>query len=72
MRTIDEEKLKKRHESMVKYQKDIFPFTPTMRELQKLWGLNTTSAVFLCLNRMKERNMVYTRKHGGSVSYYAK
>lgn len=71
MATLDLEKLNKRHNEMLKFQKKIHPFTPTIRELEKLWGLNTTSAVALALDKMVELNYVVTRQKGKSTEYYA-
>lgn len=71
-RTIDKKLMSLRHASMLEYQSKVHPFTPTMRELKKLWGLNTTSAVHLSLQRLELAGMVVSRQHGKSKSYFAK
>lgn len=70
--SIDEKKLMDRYKSMVKYQNEISPFTPTIRELQSLWGLNTTSAVALCLKNLVKKGYVISRLKGNSKNYFAK
>jgi hypothetical protein len=69
---INAVKLMKRHRMMLEFQEQIKPFTPTVRELMELWGVNTTSAVCLALGRMEELGIVVTRRHGERQdSYYA-
>ena len=70
-RTIDKNLMSLRHASMLEYQSKIHPFTPTARKLQKVWGLNTTSAVFLSLQRLESAGLVISRKHGKTRSYFA-
>jgi len=68
---VDQDKLIKRHASMLTYQKRIDPFTPTIRDLQKLWGLRTTSAVHRAIREMEKNKLVISRRHGLSKKYFA-
>ena len=70
MRPIDENLILVRHLSMLRLQKSS-PFPPTIRELQKAWKLNTTSAVHLTLQHMVERELVTTKQSGNKTYYYA-
>ena len=71
-RIIDKSLMSSRHASMLEYQSKIQPFTPTIRELKELWGLNTTCAVHLSLQRLESAGVVVSRKHGKTKSYFAK
>lgn len=71
MKTVDLKTLSDRHSQMVKYQKKIAPFTPTIRELMKLWDMRTTSHVNQALERMLEYGMLKTRAAGSATKYYA-
>jgi hypothetical protein len=44
-------KLQEKHQKMIEYQKEIKPFTPTVRQMAKVWGIKSTGA-FYALNRM--------------------
>jgi hypothetical protein len=57
---------------MVEYQEKIHPFPPTVRELQKLWGLNTTSAAHLTLNHLIKMGLVLIRWRGTYRVFFAK
>lgn len=68
----DMELVLERHAKMLDLQEDIYPFTPTLRELQELWNLNTTSAVRRSLEYMVELDIVSFRLRGVKRYYYAK
>lgn len=61
----------KRHKKMMRYQKKIAPFTPTIDELLIVWKLNTKSHVIYCLNNLIKLGLIITRKHGIKTYYYA-
>mgnify|MGYP000465852248 CR=1 FL=1 len=69
-RGIDYETLKNRHGVMLRYQDEISPFTPTMRELGHIWGIRTTSHTSYVLNNMLKNGMVITRKVGNRKKVY--
>jgi hypothetical protein len=71
MNHVNENKLAERHSAMLKYQKDIAPFTPTIRELEKLWRLNTTSAAHLTMDHLVSSGRAIFRKCGKTVKYFA-
>jgi hypothetical protein len=70
--TVNTEKLYNRYRLMLLFQSQIHPFTPTVRELQTLWSVNSTSVASAVLRRLEEHALVYTRRAGNKIYYYAK
>ena len=60
-----------RHKQMLEYQKQIAPFTPTIRDLMEIWGLKSTSIVKETLSKMAKRGLVIRRERGAKHAYYA-
>ena len=71
MNKIDTKKVMERHKSMLEYQKKIYPFTPTLKELQALWKLNTTSAVVSSIHNLEREGLIISRERGRKTFYYA-
>jgi hypothetical protein len=68
---IDAVKMMNRHKTMLEYQDVIYPFTPTFRELERIWGLHTTSAVAHTLANLRDAGLVITRQRGQKVECFA-
>ena len=64
-------KLLKKHTLMLEYQKRIYPFTPTVRELCTIFDLPSTSSVIYVLKKLEKDKLVISRKKGNVKSYYA-
>lgn len=60
-----------RHRVMMEYQKEISPFTPTIREIADLWNIKSMGSVIFVLNKMQSMGMVVSRQRGAHRSYYA-
>jgi hypothetical protein len=60
-----------RHKAMLALQAQIRPFPATLRELQQLWNLRTTSSVRRTLDYLVKHGLCVTREHGRATSYYA-
>lgn len=60
-----------RHGKMLEYQKQIAPFTPTIRDLEELWDVRSTAVVVGTLKHLGDWGMVIVRQHGETKSYYA-
>lgn len=71
MRTVDDELHLRRHKQMLKFQEEIKPFTPTIRELVSLWGLKTTSATHATIRYLVNCGYVIERRIGDEHKYYA-
>lgn len=71
MKTKSLQELQRKHQAMLDFQKEIAPFTPTVRDLMNVFGLASTSAVAYTLEQMREQKMVITRISGKSRKYYA-
>jgi hypothetical protein len=69
--TFDKALCLERHQKMLEYQEQIAPFTPTIRELQELWGLSSTSVTLTTLRYLVGMRHVITRRHGKLDRYYA-
>lgn len=67
---FNEKLLLQRHAAMLKYQKEIAPFTPTINELVGVWGMRSSSHAYQVLQRLEERGMVVTR-YKNAKRYYA-
>lgn len=66
------EQLMERHNQLLDYQTKIFPFTPTIREIQDVWGMNSTAPVRNTLDRLIEMGRIQTRDIGeNKTQYYA-
>ncbi len=65
------ERYLERHEQMLKFQEEIFPFTPTIRELMKAWNVGSTSVARNTLHELVDRGLVVTRMCGSAMHYYA-
>ena len=61
MRKINLVKYKDLHQKILDYQKEISPFTPTMRELQKVLDYSTNSCIEYFLKRMWQMNWMVRR-----------
>lgn len=68
---LDFLELKDRHQKLLDYQEEIFPFTPTIREIQEVWEMNSTAPVRYTLDKLVELESVLTRTHGSKTQYYA-
>lgn len=60
-----------RHSKMLDYQKKIEPFTPSVRELQRIWNLRTTSATWLTLKRLEGLGLIISRNISDKSQYFA-
>lgn len=65
------DKLKERHQKMLEFQSEIYPFTPTIRELQEIWNLSTSSAAFDVIKKLIEMDCIKSRTKGKHTQYYA-
>jgi ribosomal protein S25 len=63
---------RKRYEAMLEYQREIHPFTPTVRELMEKWGMRHVSVAYYTLRKLEKSGKVVSRKHGKTKSYYAR
>lgn len=66
---IDEKLLHKRHQKMLAYQETIKPFTPTVRELKRVWKVSSLHTAGRTLARLVEMGLVLRRKKYNG--YYA-
>lgn len=66
-----DENIKLRHRQMLALQRDIKPFTPTIRELMVTWDYKTLSAVHYMLQQLHVRGLVVTRAAGTYLRYFA-
>lgn len=60
-----------RHQKMIDYQVKIFPFTPTLRELEALWGVRSTCTVRYTLVKFVENGLAVVKHSRKSTHYYA-
>ncbi len=66
------EELMERHNQLLNYQTKVFPFTPTIREIQEVWGMNSTAPVRHTLDKLIELDRIQTRSIGDNkTQYYA-
>lgn len=70
-KSLDADLLLNRYEKMLAYQEEIKSFTPTIKELCVVWGLQTTSSVHLVLKRLEKDGRVVSRLRGEIKHYYA-
>ena len=73
---IDTPELTRQHKILLDYQEKIKPFTATVREIGKLWGLSSTSSVHYRLQNMTKRGWVIVHEVDASSKdmnrkYYA-
>lgn len=65
------EELQDRHQKLLDYQTEIYPFTPTIREIQEVWEMSSTASVRYTLDKLVDLEYVKTRVHGDKTQYYA-
>jgi hypothetical protein len=69
-RTIGIDLLHQRHTEMLRYQKSIAPFTPTLRELMEVWNLDSTNTVSVILINLLAAGVVIVRQVGKDAHHY--
>ena len=71
MNKINIKRVVERHKRMLEYQDEIYPFTPSVKELMEVWELRTTSAVHLTLCHLVEMGLCVKRGDGNARSVHA-
>lgn len=70
--SLGNEELMDRYNKLIDYQKEVYPFIPKVREIQKVWNTKSTGAVVYILNKLVDMGKVRKRSVGNRKNeYYA-
>lgn len=60
-----------RYKAMLDFQETIKPFTPTVRDLVRVWSVNSTNTALGILIGLSRAGLCVTRENGSHTSFYA-